>query len=189
MAHEDLRLTIKELETDVTVFSGVLPKVENHLESTKKELEQEINTLRIIQKAEENFNVKFQISDEFSREDIEALSILEMLFNENVRVGKSSGIMTATFKSSGMQVLRRIEGSRLTLTGKVEVSLFGTKLKGITRVISFYNIREVGNSMKNRRRLSDGSLEIKFNQFGNRKVEEEFILTKNIDDYFKKMKK
>lgn len=184
LAHEDLKLTIKELGTDKVFFTGILPKVKAQLKSVKKELENEIKTLQIIQRAEKEFNIKFKVSRALTESDKEALNILEMLFNDKNKIGKSKGIITMTFKPHGPKVLNRIEGN-LTLTNGVGINLFDERLKGITRVINFYNLREVGHDIKHRKRFSDGSLEIKFNQFGNRKVIEEFILTEKLDGYFK----
>lgn len=181
--NQDLKLTIKRLDNDDMVFSGTIPKVNDYLEKMKKELESEIAVLNIIKTAQNIFGVKFKVPEEFTKDDEDTLNILEILISERVERGKARGPIIMKIKPySSNGVITPIEG-KITLTHDIQISLFGIKLEGVTRILTFHHVRETGLYTSNRKRFNDGSIEIKLNQYGDRIIEMTFLQTKLVEEH------
>ncbi|PIC69477.1 hypothetical protein CSV77_13810 [Sporosarcina sp. P16b] len=158
-----------------TIFEGKIPKVRID-EAALKELDDEIETLKLISAIEKKFLVKFSIPEKLSENDIEKLTILDMLLSNKKEKAKSSGYIKMTVKPNTISgIIPPINGN-LKITNELDISLFGCRLNKINRCILLFNVKDAGLNYK-RKRLSDGSLEVVLNHYGDKLIETSYYVS------------
>lgn len=182
---QELKLTINDTDHDCLMMSGVIDNIKISKEE-RKELITEARILNILKKAEEYFSVKFEVPEEITEIDLEVIYILEKFFEERLTTATSKGPTKMSFKSFDTQKVVGLLNGKITIAKDMSVNIFGATINGITKVITFYNAKELGFQTYNRKRYSDGSLEIKFNQYRDRRVEIAYIKEDAVSDFLKK---